>query len=100
MAEDGGRHDQATARYEAEADGQVVAYTEYRLEGSTAVFLHTVVEPGHEGQGIGSQLIRGALDDVRRRELTVVPRCPFVARFIMDHTDYRDLLAPGWEERT
>jgi predicted GNAT family acetyltransferase len=37
-----------------------------------------------------------ALDDARRRQLTVLPFCPFVRLFIASHADYVDLVA---EER-
>ena len=39
-------------------------------------------------------LVRGALDDVRRKGMTVGPQCPFVANFIAEHPEYADLVAP------
>ncbi len=69
------------------------AVAAYQLEGDTIVFTHTVVPPAIEGQGVGSRLIRGALDLVRDRGLKVVPQCPFVAAYVDKHPAYRDLLA-------
>ena len=46
-----------------------------------------------EGHGVGSKLIRGALDAARDRGLKVVPQCPFVKAYIDRHAEYRDLLA-------
>jgi hypothetical protein len=43
--------------------------------------------------GVGSRLAKGALDDVRRRGLKVVARCPFIAAWLKRHPDYADLLA-------
>jgi len=37
-------------------------------------------------------LIAAALDDIRARELEVLPICPFVIAFLDRHPDYRDLL--------
>lgn len=89
------RHNPDRARYEAFVDGELVAVADYRAQadGETLVFPHTVVAEALRGQGIGERLVRGALDDVRRRGRSVVAECPFVARFIDEHPDYRDLLA-------
>jgi uncharacterized protein len=54
---------------------------------------HTVIDPARRRQGLGAELVRGALDDLRRRGHRVVPSCWFVAEFIDDHPDYVDLLA-------
>jgi len=69
------------------------AVAAYQLEGTTIVFTHTVVPPEIEGRGVGTKLIRGALDIVRDRGLKVVPQCPFVRAYIEKHPETRDLLA-------
>jgi predicted GNAT family acetyltransferase len=46
-----------------------------------------------EGTGVGSQLVRGALDDLRVRGLRLVPLCPFVAAYVRRHPEYADLVA-------
>ncbi len=69
------------------------AVAAYQLEGDTIVFTHTVVPPEIEGRGVGSRLIRAALDAARDRGLKVVPQCPFVRAYIEKHPEMRDLLA-------
>jgi predicted GNAT family acetyltransferase len=59
--------------------------------GSVLAFLHTEVDPGRQRRGLGSALVRGALDDVRERGLKVVAVCPFVEAFIDEHSEYADL---------
>ncbi|WP_432482876.1 GNAT family N-acetyltransferase [Kineococcus esterisolvens] len=87
------RDDPAEHRYEAHVDGELAAIAEYLPTQQFLVFSHTEVLPGHEGRGVGSALVRGALDDVRRRGLRVVPLCPFVAAWIRRHAeDYADLV--------
>ncbi len=83
-----GRH-----RYEAVLDGRVVGISQYTLVDDVITFLHTEVDQTVEGKGLGSRLAAGALDDVRRRGLRVVARCPFIAAYIKRHRDYADLLA-------
>jgi uncharacterized protein len=80
-------------RYEAILDDQVVGVTVYELVDDRIVFLHTEVDSGLEGLGVGSRLAKGALDDVRRRGLRVVAKCPFIAAWLKRHPDYADLLA-------
>ena len=54
-------------------------------------FVHTEVPPELGGKGIGSKLVRGALDQVRARKLRVVAQCPFVKAYIEKHPEYADL---------
>lgn len=65
----------------------------YQLVGEVVVLTHTEVDPAVEGQGVGSALVRAALDDVRGQGRRVVPQCPFVAAWIERHGDYADLVA-------
>jgi predicted GNAT family acetyltransferase len=79
-------------RYEARIGDRVVAFSEYRMTDGRIVFLHTETDPEHEGRGIGSRLVREALDDVRTRGLRITARCPFVAAWLRRHPSYTDLL--------
>jgi uncharacterized protein len=83
----------AQGRYEVRVDGALAGFAAYRDEGDRLVFTHTEVDDAYEGQGLGGRLAAGALDDVRRRGLLVVPRCPFIRAWIERHPDYADLVA-------
>lgn len=80
------------ARLDDGPDAPVVGYAAYRREGDRITFTHTVVEPEHEGAGVGSALARAALEGARAAGLRVVPQCPFVAAWIRRHPDYADLV--------
>jgi len=83
------RHNERQSRYElATEHGTAVAV--YRLQGDTAVFVHTEVPPEDEGKGYATTLVRGALDDARERGLRIVPACSFVVAFVRRHPEYRD----------
>jgi predicted GNAT family acetyltransferase len=80
-------------RYEIEVDGEVAGFLIYRREPGVLELVHTDVDPKWEGQGVGAALVKGALDDVRARELKVRPYCPFVAAYIKRHPEYEDVVA-------
>ena len=86
--------DDGQGRYEATtADGEVVGFAAYEREGDRVVFPHTVVDPAHQDQGVGSALATAALDDARARGLSVVPACAFFSAFLAQHEEYADLVA-------
>ncbi len=80
-------------RFVISVGGQPAGLSEYRDQAGTRVFTHTEVDPAFGGQGVGGELVRVALDATRVTGLSVVPQCSFVAKFIDDHSAYRDLLA-------
>lgn len=92
------RDDAEQSRYELLVAGSLAGFAAYRRAGERVVFTHTEIEPEWSGHGLGGALVQGALDDVRGRHLRAVPQCPFVAAFILGHTDYLDLVDP--ERRT
>ena len=79
-------------RYQLAVDGHIAA-TYYKIADGVITFVHTVVPPELGGKGIGSKLIKGALDQVRADGLKVIPQCPFVKAFIDKNAGYQDLLA-------
>ena len=81
------------SRYDIVVDDTVVGHADYRIEGSRQVFVHTEIDPEYRGRDLAEQLVRAALDDARDNEMTIEPRCPFVAQFIDEHPEYRDLVA-------
>ena len=81
-------------RYVAMLDGELAGFVTYLRHGDVLTLVHTEVPEAFEGNGVGSALARGALDDLRSRGLQVRPQCPFVARFIERHQEYSDLVAP------
>ena len=88
------KHNTDEQRYEAWEGETLDGFAQYEISGDRIVFTHTEVDPAHEGKGIGSQIARFALDDVRSQGgLRVVPRCPFIKGWIDKHPDYQDLVA-------
>lgn len=80
-------------RYEARVGDELAAIADYIPTPELVAFTHTEVLPGFEGQGVASELVRWALDDVRAKHLTALPVCPFVRGYIERHPQqYADLV--------
>jgi predicted GNAT family acetyltransferase len=82
-------------RFEIRLGDEVAGFTEYKLRSGLIAFVHTEVAPEHEGKGLASRLISGALDAARERGLAVLPFCPFVRGFIAQHPDEYLELVPS-----
>ena len=78
-------------RFELEVDGHLAA-AYYERSGSVITFEHTEVPAELGGKGVGSRLVKGALDQVRAEGLQVVAQCPFVKAWIGKNPAYADLL--------
>ncbi|HWI21918.1 MAG TPA: GNAT family N-acetyltransferase [Baekduia sp.] len=88
--------DAAAQRLTAAVDGTAAGLIDYSIAGTRYVIRHTEVFPAFEGTGVGSALVRFALDDVRARDgFEVVPICPFAAAWIMRHPEYAELVTPS-----
>lgn len=82
------RHNEAAHRYELDTP-HGLAIAAYRDQGDSRVFTHTEVPPQDEGQGLGAELVRAALDDTKAHGLKIVPACSFVEVFVRRHPEYR-----------
>jgi predicted GNAT family acetyltransferase len=86
-------HNESQRRYELEIDGELAAIAEYTPSDGTLIFDHTYTEPAFRGRGLAAQVVRAALDDVRKGGHKIVPSCWFVAEFIDENPAYADLVA-------
>ena len=83
-------------RFEIDLGDGSLAIAEYTLPAGKIMFTHTEVPEAHEGKGIGTALMRFALDAARERGLKVIPICPFFAAYMQKNADVQDLLDPAW----
>jgi predicted GNAT family acetyltransferase len=89
------RDDTANHRFALLVDGDVGGLAAYRVRDGVVVITHSEVDRRFRGQGLGTELARRTLDELRARGARVHPACPFFARFIGDHPEYDDLVAGG-----
>lgn len=79
-------------RFEAHFDDVLVGVLEYVLKHGRLALIHTEVLPDREGKGIGSALVRHALDHARASGLRVIPMCPYVQRYLARHPEDDDIV--------
>lgn len=84
-------HNTAAKRYEFDL-GDDMALVEYIETPDFMVLTHTEVPARYEGQGIGSELVRSVLEDVRARNKQIIPQCPFIAAYIYRHPEWEDVV--------
>jgi uncharacterized protein len=60
------------------------------------ILIHTEVPDALEGHGVGSALVRAAIDLAARENLVVVPRCPFARRWLRQHREVAELVEIEW----
>ncbi|MGB7819894.1 MAG: GNAT family N-acetyltransferase [Ornithinibacter sp.] len=88
-------HEETRHRWEVFVGDDVAGFTTYRRSGGVVDLTHTEVDSAFEGLGVGSTLVRAALDEIAAAGESVVATCPFVAAWLERHPDYQHLLAPG-----
>ena len=81
--------------FQIDVDGQA-AVLDTRTEGDRLVLVHTGVPDAAEGQGIGSKLVRAALEHAIAEDLTIVPECPFARSWLEKHPDEAAKASIDW----
>lgn len=79
-------------RFELPLEGQLAIAEFVRFPGGID-FTHTLVPHELEGRGVGSALVKHALDYAAQQKLQVRASCSFVRTYIARHPAYQPLLA-------
>jgi predicted GNAT family acetyltransferase len=69
-------------RFEIYSDGELTGFAEFKVSNQMISYTHTEIDPRFGGQGLGSQLIKEALDEALEQTLEVAPYCSFVSAYI------------------
>ena len=86
----------AEHRFELALGDDQVAAAYYRIEDGRVVLVHTEVPEALEGRGVGSRLVRFAVDDARESNFIIVPMCPFARAWLERHPDVADTVRIDW----
>ena len=80
-------------RFEIYSDGELAGFVDFKIENQMISYTHTEIDPRFGGQGLGSQLIKEALDEALEQNLEVAPYCSFVSAYIKKNSEkYLDLV--------
>ena len=79
-------------RFEIIVDGEIGGIALYKLKDGVVVITHSEVDDAYQGQGLGGELARQTLDQLRERGAKVVTACPFFASYVQKHHDWDDIL--------
>ena len=79
-------------RYEAHVGSVLAGYADYHSQPGLVTVLHTEIDTAFEGRGVGSELVRRMLDDIRSKDASVLAVCPFVRTFLQRHPEYSDVV--------
>ena len=80
-------------RFEIYSDGALAGFAEFKVSNQMISYTHTEIDPKFGGQGLGSQLIKEALDEALNQNLEVAPYCSFVSAYIKKNSEnYLDLV--------
>jgi hypothetical protein len=72
-------------------DGSEAELTYSKAGTSRWIADHTGVPKAHEGQGIGSRLVRALIAAARAEGVKIVPLCPYVKAWAGKHPDESDI---------
>ena len=79
-------------RFERPIHENALAAAYYRDADGKLAFIHTEVPAEFTGQGIATELARGALDIVRVSGRKAILICPFMTSFYAKHPEYSDVV--------
>ncbi|MEM8897116.1 MAG: GNAT family N-acetyltransferase [Bacteroidota bacterium] len=77
----------------AKSDGKKAGAMTYSIPGTDFIIIdHTEVEPEFKGQSVGKQLLFKLVEDVREKNLKVLPLCPFANAMFKKLPEIQDVL--------
>jgi len=80
-------------RYEIWLGDEKVGHADYSVRPGEIHFVHTEVDPAHQGKNLAAILTRESLASVRAAgKDKVVPVCSYVVRYMEKHPETHDLL--------
>jgi predicted GNAT family acetyltransferase len=70
-----------------DASGTIAGHADFIDHGGERIFHHTVVDEEFGGRGMGTALVRGAVEATRADGVSIVPVCSMVDGFLDKNAD-------------
>ena len=74
-----------------------IAFLEFFREGEKIYLTHTETPEALRGKGVASHLVERSLQCCRDNGFIVVPQCSYVAHYIDNNPQWRDILSDGYQ---
>lgn len=79
--------------YFIKVEGVKAAEMTYSIAGTDRIIIdHTEVNDAFRGSGLGEKLVRRAVDDARKKGISIVPLCPFARSVFNKNEELRDVM--------
>jgi predicted GNAT family acetyltransferase len=86
-------HNSDLNRYEIWLEGEKVGHADYTRMPGELHFVHTEVDPAHQGKNLAGILMQESIDNVRANNMgKIVPVCSYVVMWMQRHPETHDLL--------
>lgn len=79
-------------RFETTLEGKT-AFVDYKRKGDVLYLTHTEVPKDLGGKGVGSSLVKFALEAAKNEDKKVISHCSFVSGYIERHPEFKKYLA-------
>ncbi|MCE3259247.1 MAG: family N-acetyltransferase [Bacteroidetes bacterium] len=75
-----------------EDKGKEIATMTYVFAGEGRFIIdHTEVDPAYEGQGLGKQLVKAAVEFAREKHYKIIPLCPYAKKILEKTPEFSDV---------
>lgn len=77
--------------------GKTFAFLEFVIKENKIYLLHTEAPDELQGTGVAKELVKQSLQYCRANSYTVIPSCSYVAHYIDNNPEWRDVLSEGYQ---
>ena len=83
---------QSKGSFFIENEGKVLAEMTFSKAGAERIIIdHTEVDESLRGKGAGLKLLESAVNYVRKRNIKLLPLCPFAKATLQKHPEWKDV---------
>lgn len=95
-ADDNFRANEDESQFELRLEDQA-ATLEFFREGEKIYLIHTETPEALRGKGVAADLVKRTLQCCRDNGFIVVPQCSYVAHYVDNNPEWRDILSDGYQ---
>ena len=77
--------------------GSQFSLIEFYREGEKIYLTHTETPEELRGKGVAKELVKRTLQCAKDNGFIVVPACSYVADYVNNHPEWRDILSDGYQ---